>query len=64
VLGIPVKVACLQDIPQGKLWAYTDSRPRPSKRNKDELDLIRLVEAFPELRSLLPEELRQQLEGR
>jgi len=64
VLGIPVKVACREDITRLKAWAYTDSGRRLSKRMKDELDLIRLAEAFPELRSLLPNELRQQLEGR
>jgi len=62
VLGIPVKVACLEDVTRGKLWAYTDPRRRLSKRKKDELDLIRLGEAFPELRSLFPEDLRRQLD--
>jgi hypothetical protein len=62
VLGVPVKVACLEDVTRGKLWAYTDPRRRLSKRKKDELDLIRLGEAFPELRSFFPEELRQQLD--
>ena len=62
VLGVPVKVACLEDVTRGKLWAYTDPRRRLSKRKKDELDLIRLGEAFPELRSLFPQELRQQLD--
>ena len=62
VLGVSVKVACLEDVTRGKLWAYTDPRRRLSKRKKDELDLIRLGEAFPELRSLFPKELRQQLD--
>lgn len=57
VLGIPVRVACLEDVVQGKLWAYGDPRRpleqtegRLSKRKNDELDLIRLAEAWPELR--------------
>jgi hypothetical protein len=62
VLGIPVKIASLEDVTRGKLWAYNDRRRRLSKRKKNELDLIRLGEAYPELRSLLPEELRQQFE--
>jgi hypothetical protein len=62
VLGVQVKVACLQDVTQGKLWAYTDPSRRPSKRKKDELDLIRLAEAYPDLMSMYPEELRRQLE--
>ena len=62
VLGVPVRIACLEDIVRGKLWAYGDPRRRLSKRKKDELDLIRLAEAYPGLRSLYPRELREQLD--
>lgn len=62
VLGIRVKVACREDVTRGKLWAYGDPHRRLSKRKKDELDLIRLAEAYPELKSLYPNELREQLE--
>jgi hypothetical protein len=62
VLGTRVRVACLEDVTRGKLWAYGDPRRRLSKRKKDELDLIRLAEAYPELRSLYPDELQQQLD--
>ena len=62
VLGVPVKIACLEDVTQGKLWAYGDPRRRLSKRKKDELDLIRLAEAYPELKPLYPAELREQLD--
>jgi hypothetical protein len=62
VLGVRVKVACLEDVTRGKLWAYSDPRRRLSKRKKDELDLIRLAEAYPELRFLYPVELQQQLD--
>jgi hypothetical protein len=62
VLGIRVRIACLEDVTQGKLWAYGDPQRRLSKRKKDELDLIRLAEAFPELKSLYPAELRAQLD--
>ena len=62
VLGIRVRVACLEDVTRGKLWAYSDPRRRLSKRKKDELDLIRLAEAYPELKALYPGELREQLE--
>ena len=62
VLGLRVKVACLQDVVQGKLWAYADPQRRLSKRKKDELDLIRLAEAYPSLKSLYPIELREQLD--
>jgi hypothetical protein len=62
VLGIKVKVACREDVTQGKLWAYGDPLRRLSKRKKDELDLIRLAEAYPELKSLYPAELRELLD--
>ncbi len=61
VLGTQVRVACLEDVVQGKLWAYADSERRLSKRKKDELDLIRLAEAYPELHALYPKEIRDQL---
>ena len=62
VLGVRVKIASLEDVTRGKLWAYCDPRRRLSKRKKDELDLIRLAEAHPELRSLYPRELQEQLD--
>jgi hypothetical protein len=62
VLGIRVRVACLEDVTRGKLWAYSDPQRRLSKRKKDELDLIRLAEAHPALRSLYPRELLDQLD--
>jgi len=62
VLGIRVRIACLEDVTQGKLWAYSDPRRRLSKRKKDELDLIRLAEAYPKLRSLYPRELLELLD--
>jgi hypothetical protein len=62
VLGLRVKVASLEDVTQGKLWAYRDPRWRLSKRKKDELDLIRLAEAHPALKSLYPSELTEQLD--
>ena len=62
VLGIRVKVACREDVTRGNLWAYGDPSRRLSKRKKDELDLIRLAEAYPELKSLYTGELRAQLD--
>jgi hypothetical protein len=62
VLGIRVKIANLPDVTQGKLWAYGDPQRRLSKRKKDELDLIRLAEAHPELKSKFPSELRDQID--
>jgi hypothetical protein len=41
--------------------AWSDPRRRLSKRKKDELDLIRLAEAYPTLKASYPPELSQQL---
>jgi hypothetical protein len=62
VLGVLAKIASVHDVVQGKLWAYGDSRRRLSKRKKDELDLIRLAEKYPELKASYPSELRDQIE--
>ena len=62
VLGVRAKVACLEDVTRGKLWAWLDPQRRLSKRKKDELDLVRLAEAYPELKSLYPPDLQQQLD--
>ncbi len=63
VLGVQVQVAALEDVVQGKLWASLDAQCRLSKRKKDELDLIRLAEAHPEVRKHYPPELLRQLDG-
>lgn len=62
VLGQFVPVARLEDIMQGKIWAWTDPERRPAKRKKDELDLMRIAEAFPKLRPGLPREIVDQIE--
>jgi hypothetical protein len=61
VLGVHAKVASVEDVAHGKLWAYSDPQRRLSKRKKDELDLIRLAEAYPELKSFYPKDLLDQL---
>jgi hypothetical protein len=62
VLGVRARIACLADVTQGKLWAYSDPKRRLSKRKKDELDLIRLVEKYPQLKTTYPAELLEQIE--
>jgi len=62
VLGQQVPVASLENIVTGKIWAWSDERRRLSKRKKDELDLIRIAEAYPGFREVMPEEIRKQLE--
>lgn len=62
VLGQQVPVASLANVVRGKIWAWSDERRRLSKRKKDELDLIRILEAYPDFRDLMPAEIRRQLE--
>jgi len=54
VLGYEMPVASLRDVLQGKLWAWSDSTRRASKRQKDLADILRLAELHPELRDALP----------
>ena len=62
VLEQPVPVASLSNVVRGKVWAWSDPNDRFSKRKKDELDLIRLLEKYPELCDLMPDAIRTQLE--
>jgi len=61
VLGQRVPVASLVNIARAKIWAWSDETRRPAKRKKDELDLLRLLDGYPELRSLMPEEIGKQI---
>ncbi len=63
VLGLTVPVATLNDVVQGKTWAWQDRERRLTKRKKDELDLLRLGEAYPALHPAMPREIVQQLQG-
>ena len=61
VLGVAVPVASLQEIVRGKVWAWQDKERRSTKRKKDELGLMRIAEAHPKLRGLIPAEIVKQL---
>ena len=61
VLGERVPVASLSNIVRGKIWAWSDQQRRPTKRKKDELDLMRILEAYPELRRMMPKEISEQV---
>ena len=61
ILGYSVMVALIEDLLQGKIWAYLDSTRRMSKRQKDLVDIIRLTEVKPELESQLPDEIQKRL---
>ncbi|HEY3380774.1 MAG TPA: hypothetical protein VGK32_03340 [Vicinamibacterales bacterium] len=54
VLGVSFLVAAVDDVLRGKVWAALDEKRRPSKRQKDLADISRLLERFPELRTLVP----------
>jgi hypothetical protein len=54
VLGYKMNVAALEDVLQGKIWAYSDKQRRKSKKQKDLADIMRLVEAHPDLEAKLP----------
>lgn len=61
VHGILLRVASLEDTFRGKMKAWSEPERRQSKRIKDLADIARLVEAHPQLRDLLTDELKQQL---
>jgi hypothetical protein len=60
VLGYEMNIASLEDVFQGKVWAYQDAGRRKSKRQKDLADIFRLVENYPALERLLPEEIKNR----
>ncbi len=61
VLGEHVPVASIENVTRGKIWAWRDPQRRPTKRKKDELDLMRMLERYPALRDLMPGEIQQQI---
>ncbi|MCQ9208928.1 MAG: hypothetical protein NG712_06095 [Omnitrophica bacterium] len=61
VLGYKIPVACIEDVFTGKVWAAEDKTRRPSKRQKDLADIMRLIETKEDLLKLLPERLKKQL---
>ncbi|MBA2743244.1 MAG: hypothetical protein H0U43_02855 [Chthoniobacterales bacterium] len=63
VLGCAVPIASLPDLTLGKTWAWSDPTRRLGKQMKDELDLVRIGEKYPDLRALMPEEIRRRIEG-
>jgi outer membrane biogenesis lipoprotein LolB len=61
VMGYRLPVARIEDVFQGKVWAASDTRRRPSKRQKDLSDIQRLIETRPGLADSLPVSLRNRL---
>ena len=58
VMGYKMKVATVEDVLQGKIWAYSDKQRRKSKRQKDLADIFRLIEAYPDLKNFIPESIK------
>jgi hypothetical protein len=61
VLGLELSVASLDDLLQGKIWAASDPTRRATKRQKDILDVARLIEKYPHLRARVPADLLKQI---
>jgi hypothetical protein len=61
VLGLRLPVASVEDVLQGKIWAAQHAERRPTKPRKDLLDIERLLESFPGLKTSLPEDILEQL---
>jgi len=62
VLGYKLKVASVEDVLQGKIWAYSDEQRRKSKRQKDLADIVRLLEVYPALADLLPLSIKERID--
>ena len=62
VLGYRMKVARVEDLLQGKVWAYMDKARRKSKRQKDLADILRLIERYPQLEAILPRTIREAMD--
>lgn len=61
ILGRPLMTAALDDVLRGKVWAAQDLARRASKRQKDLADIARLLEAHPELRPQVPDDILARL---
>ena len=61
ILGYTMRVARIEDVLQGKVWAYSDKTRRKSKRQKDLADIFRIIEKFPQFEASLPQAIREEL---
>jgi hypothetical protein len=61
VLDLTVPVAGIDDILRGKIWAVEDETRRVSKRQKDLADIARILERYPDLRSIVPADVLARL---
>ena len=61
VLGTAMRVATVEDVLDGKIWAASDTSRRGSKRQKDLADIARLIERYPDLRARVPQTILDKL---
>jgi hypothetical protein len=61
VLGLRMKVAAVEDVLAGKIWAASDATRRTSKRLKDLTDIARLLEQYPNLRTDVPPAILEKI---
>lgn len=61
VLGLTLPVASLPDLLHSKLMAYLEPSRGPRKRQKDLLDIARLIDAYPDLREQVPSDVLARL---
>jgi len=61
VQGLSLPVASIEDGLQGKIWAASDPDRRARKQRKDLLDIARILEANPQLRSRVPAEVLREI---
>jgi hypothetical protein len=61
VLDVQASVASLPHLVEGKILAWSDPERRLSKRAKDQTDLFRIAEHYPDMINLLPEKLKAEI---
>lgn len=59
VLGYKMKVATKEDVLMSKIRAYKEPTRKISKRIKDLADIRRLIEKYPNLEKLVPEDVKK-----
>lgn len=61
VLDMQLPVASLRDVFMSKVWAAQDPARRASKRQKDLADIARMLDVYPHLGDLVPDDLRARM---
>jgi len=62
VMDMQLPVACIEDVLRAQVWQFEDGTRKRSKRLSDLADIVRLLEANPKLRALVPERILEQIE--